>query len=173
MLYNVSKQMKPSLPNTNRLSELRDAALGACSNKNVHDEIVALSSQKANSNCDQGLKRRGRKAAAKPTVRHLQVLIATKTHTYAEVGAKFDLSRQRIGQIVRRWKQYLPTRSLPLRAANESKEASCPKVKKENRTHIVSFRLTNSEVQLLQTRYPEMKSVDKAARGIVTKFLSL
>lgn len=165
--------MKILLPDTSRLSGTHDVASAACSDRNVHDEIVASSSQKANSNCDQGLKGRGRKAATKPTERHLQVLTATKTQTYAEVGAKFNLSRQRIGQIVERWKQYLPTRSLPLRVANEIKEANCPKIKKENRIHIVSFRLTNSEVQLLQARYPEMKSVDKAARGIVTKFLSL
>lgn len=165
--------MKLLLSDTNRLSGADVVASAACSARNVHDEIVASSSQKANSNCDQSPKQRGRKTATKPTERHLQVLTATKTQTYAEVGAKFNLSRQRIGQIVRRWKQYLPTRSLPSRVANEIKEAIAPKIKKENRIHVVSFRLTNSEVKLLQTRYPEMKSVDKAARGIVTRFLSL
>lgn len=108
-----------------------------------------------------------------PNERHLQILAATKTKTYAEVGSDFDVSRQRVAQIVERWKQYSPIRPLRSRTAIPTKEPMRSIIKKENRIHIVSFRLTSSEVQLLQTRYPEMKSVDRAARGIVTKFLSL
>jgi len=97
---------------------------------------------------------------------------ATKTQTYAEVGAKFRISRQRVGQIVRRWKQYMPVRSLRVRKTDLGLETQhLPK--KENRIHVISFRLTANQLELLQLRYPDMKSVDRAAREIVVKVLSI
>jgi hypothetical protein len=164
--------MKIFSSNANQASGSHELVLGICPERSIHKGIVASSSQKANSNYVIGLSRRGRKAAIEPTLRHRQILAATKTHTYAEVGAKFNISRQRIAQIAKRWKRYLPIRSLPSRIVNETEEVTCVETKKENRIHIVSFRLTNSEVQALQDRYPDMKSVDRAARQIVTKFLS-
>ena len=164
--------MKILLSNANQTSGPHGLVVGICPQRNMHDGIVASSSQKANSNYDIGLKRRGRKTAIEPTLRHRRILAATKTHTYAKVGAKFNISRQRIAQIAKRWKQYLPIRPLPSRVAKETKEVTCVETKKETRIHVVSFRLTDSEVQALQNRYPDMKSVDRAARQIVTKFLS-
>ena len=116
---------------------------------------------------------RGRKLAASPSSLHLKILSATKNQTYGEIAALHGVSRQRIGQIVRRWKQYLPVRTLCPKKNAPSEPIGGPHVKKANRVHVVSFRLTDAEFQLLQRRYPETKSADRAARGIVTKFLSL
>ena len=116
---------------------------------------------------------RGKKPAASPSSLHLKILNATKNQTYGEIAAVHEISRQRIGQIVRRWKQYLPVRTLSPKKNVLRDQADGTPVKKENRIHVVSFRLTDAEFQLLQLRYPEMKSADRAARGIVTRFLSL
>ena len=116
---------------------------------------------------------RGRKPAASPSSFHLKILSATKDQTYGEIAAMHGVSRQRIGQIVHRWKRYLPVRTLRPKKNVLRDQAERRPVKKENRVHVVSFRLTNAEFQLLQLRYPEMKSADRAARGIVTRFLSL
>jgi hypothetical protein len=116
---------------------------------------------------------RGKKPAASPSSLHLKILSATKNLTYGEIATMHGVSRQRIGQIVKRWKQYLPVRTLRPKENIMRHQVERMPVKKENRVHVVSFRLTNAELQLLQLRYPEMKSVDRAARGIVTRFLSL
>jgi len=117
--------------------------------------------------------RRGRRAAANPTAEHLQILAATRTRTYEQVGSEFGISRQRVGQIMRRWKKYSPVRPLRMQEKPSKKRVDKLPVEKENRIHVVSFRLTESEVELLKARYPDAKSVDRAARGIVSKFLSL
>jgi len=116
---------------------------------------------------------RGRKPAASPGSLHSKILSATKNQTYEEIAAAHGVSRQRIGQIIRRWKQYLPVRMLRPKKNVTHHQAERTSVKKENRVHVVSFRLTDAEFQLLRRRYPEMKSADRAARGIVTRFLSL
>jgi hypothetical protein len=116
---------------------------------------------------------RGRRALEVPSEKHFEILAATRTQTYEQVGSLFGISRQRVAQIIRRWKQYSPVRTLRSREIGHAKSAPRLRIKKENRIHIVSFRLTDSEVKTLQARYPEMKSADRAARGIVTRFLSL
>ena len=48
-------------------------------------------------------RKRGRRAAAVPSTHHLQILKATKSQTYEEVAAQHGVSRQRVGQIAKRW----------------------------------------------------------------------
>jgi hypothetical protein len=103
----------------------------------------------------------------------LGILLATKSHTYKEVGAAHGISKQRVGQIARRWKEYLPVRPLPARTALENGRDKGRTKTKENRIQVISFRLTATEIQLLHRRYPEMKSAARAARSIVTRFLSV
>jgi hypothetical protein len=117
--------------------------------------------------------RRGRKVAAKPTVKHLKILRATKLQTYEQVGSQFNISKQRVGAIARRWKEHLPIRSLKLPKSVETKTEGQALRKKERRIHVISFRLTETEVGQLRLRYPDKKSVDRAAREIVSKFLAV
>jgi hypothetical protein len=117
--------------------------------------------------------RRGRRALDVPSERHLSILRALSAQTYEQVASTRGISRQRVGQIVKRWKRFLPDRTLRSQKNALSESTAELRVKKEKRVHVVSFRLTDAEFQLLQLRYPEMKSPDRAARGIVTRFLSL
>ena len=138
---------------------------------NIHAPIVKVEEPKAKV-IREWANKKGRPASARPDERHLQILRATRTQTYEQVGAAFGISRQRVGQIIRRWKQYSPVRALrPKKNVVRQPEHTCEK--KENRVHVLSFRLTDTEYESLKLRYPEMKSADRAARGIVTRFLSL
>ena len=141
------------------------------SSESLHNCIVNPQQEKAKSKCDFAPKKRGRKAAKVPSSRHFEILLATKTQTYEQVGAAHDISRQRVGQIAQRWKEYLPVRPLQSREVIKNGCGDQPPRKKEKRIHIVSFRLTEAEVELLQHRYPEAKSVDRAARGVMTRAL--
>src|SRR4051794_25495373 len=77
-----------------------------------HEGILSLHSQKAKAKWTSSKRKRGPARALMPSVRHLQILGATKTETYERIAARFQISRQRIGQIVQRWKSYVPIRSL-------------------------------------------------------------
>jgi hypothetical protein len=115
--------------------------------------------------------KRGRKAAAVPPPKHLQILAAIKNRTYQEVGAEHGLTRQRVAQIIKRWKKFAPIRPIVTRKPVARECGAVAPRKKEVRNHIISFRLSETEFALLQCRYPEAKSVDRAARGVVSRAL--
>jgi hypothetical protein len=117
--------------------------------------------------------RRGRKAAAAPSQKHLDILNATRTQTYQQVGAQYGCSRQRVGQIVRRWKAYVPIRPLPTCKTVASRPVEQGRPAREVKACVISFRVTATEIQLLRQRYSDQKSVNRAARSIVTKVLSI
>ena len=135
--------------------------------------IAAMRSEKAKTKGDFGCQKHGRETATVPSDRQLKILKATKTKTYQEVGAEFDVSKQRVGQIARRWKHYLPVRVLRVQAPVGGDRGNETAKKKETRIRVISFRLSLTEVQLLRQRYPEVKSVSQAARGIVAAVLSI
>jgi hypothetical protein len=118
-------------------------------------------------------RKRGRRAAAVPSKHHLEILRATKFQTYQEVAAHPGISRQRVGQIVQRFKHLVPVRRLPLRKSGGAPVTEEAPKKKEKRVHIISFRLTPTELQLLRQRYPELRSANHVARGILTKVLTV
>lgn len=128
---------------------------------------------KKNRNFEIRRERRGRKAAVAPSRKHLEILNATRTQTYQQVGAQYECSRQRVGQIVRRWRAYVPVRSLPTRKAVTSRPVEQGRREREVKACVISFRLTVTEVQLLRQRYGDLKSVNGAARSIVTKVISI
>ena len=159
--------------NSLELGAPHHAATSLRGNRSFHNGILTVHTEKATVKCASNSQKRGRKPASVPSRRLLEIIKATKTQTYAQISAKHKISRQRVGKIVRRWREYLPVRPLQSREAIKNGCGDQPPKKKETRIHVISFRLTAAEVQLLRARYPEMKSEDRAARGIVTKFLSI
>lgn len=119
------------------------------------------------------LRKRGRPAAEVPSQRNLHILLEARARTYEEVGAAHGVSKQRVGQVVRRWKQYVPVPPAPKRTAVKMRKKDEVAEKKEKRIYVVSFRLTPAEMKLLHFRCPEIKSAARAARAIVRKILSL
>lgn len=165
--------MKSIIPISNGTAAAKSAASRQTEDSNNHKEIVDEPPEKAKTKCGSAKRKRGPKPALVPSRRHLEILLATRSQTYEAVGAARGISRQRVAEIAHRWREYLPIRPLPKRHVVENSGNGKPKGKKENRIHVISFRLTDSEFRLLRSRYPEVKSVDRAARGVVTKFLSI
>jgi hypothetical protein len=143
------------------------------SNESAHTEIVGLPDENAKPKSGLAQRKRGRPTAEVPSQRNLHILLGTTTHTYEEVGMSHGISKQRVSQVVRRWKEYLPVQPLLPRPALKKRCEDEPTGKKERKAHVVSFRLTSAGMKLLHCRYPEMKSAAYAARAIVMKLLSL
>lgn len=165
--------MKTIIPISNGTGAVHAAASRQIQDNDAHEEIVVARLEKAKTKYGPAKRQRGPKPAVVPNRRHLEILLATRNQTYEEVGTARGISRQRVAQIADRWREYLPIRSLQKRQVVENASNGKPKRKRENRVHVISFRLTDSEFRLLRSRYPEVKSVDRAARSIVTKFLSI
>ena len=53
------------------------------------------------------LRGRGRRPSAKPSARHLEILEAVRHATMAEVGHSYGCSKQRIFQVVDRWRDWM------------------------------------------------------------------
>jgi hypothetical protein len=119
------------------------------------------------------VRRRGRRPLLQPTSAGRRILELVRAHGIAETARRVGVSKQRVSQIARRWKEYLPVRPLSARTVGKNEREEGPTRKKENRIRVVSFRLSPTEVTLLRQRYPEVKSVCQAARGIVTGVLSI
>jgi len=49
----------------------------------------------------------GRRPAIKPSKRHMQILRATNSLTYEQVGAIHGVSKQRVANVVRRWRSFI------------------------------------------------------------------
>ncbi len=158
-------------PSNNGSTPVDSAYLAETSNEHVHKEILVLTKQKANTNRGSADRKRGRKPDVVPSPKHFQVLLATATQTYDAVAATHSITKQRVGQIVRRWREYLPVRPPlePKQADNVDVRAK----KKQKKEYIISFRITSPEIELLRCRYPEAKSASRAARRILMSFLSL
>jgi hypothetical protein len=116
------------------------------------------------------LRKRGRKPSETPTLRQVQILRAVQCSTYGEVAQHFDVSRQRIHQIVKRWRPLLP--DVGQRRKEQRRPQRQPKPKKDRLPHVVSFRVSDGHFNLLQQRRHTGDSANDAAREIVIKFLN-
>ena len=117
--------------------------------------------------------KRGRKTAVAPSQRHLQILMAVRSDTYERVGARYNISKQRVFSIVRRWKNFplpqLLDKATP--ALTCSTPTASATLKKEIRPYVISFRLTHGEMNSLRCHQPVGLSNCETARDILTKAL--
>jgi len=68
---------------------------------------------------------------------------------------------------------YSPVRLPALRKSPANSRMTRSRRNKKRKTHVISFRLTQVEMQQLRQRYGDQKSVGRAARRIVIKVLSI
>jgi transposase-like protein len=59
------------------------------------------------------LRGRGRERQRQPSARTREILELTETLTLEDVGARFGMSKQRVGKIVKRWKDWQKPRQSP------------------------------------------------------------
>ncbi len=133
----------------------------------------ACSAGPPNGHSELRLKKRGRKAALVPSEKHLEILNAVRTETYQEIGVRYGCSRQRIAQIVRRWRDHLPLRPLRPRIPPEGCSMDKTALAKEIKNHVICFRVTAKEAHLLRQRYSHLKSINHAARHILAAVISV
>ena len=142
------------------------------SNKSVHIEILGLPGENAKPKSGLVRRKRGRPPAVVPSRRNLEIVLATQTKTYEEVGASHGLSKQRVSKIAQRWKAYLPVPTPPTRQLPPT-DVVVATAKRESRPHVISFRLTEAEMRPLRSRCAGMKSLNQVAREILLKVLSI
>ena len=111
------------------------------------------------------LRKRGRWQLLEPTANQKEILRLARTQTYAEVGSRFGLSKQRVSQLVRRWSDWKGPNGSELRKNCRQKPV------------VVSFRLDDASYKHLRDllKHPWFKrlgSTGAAAREIVHDFLA-
>jgi transposase-like protein len=85
----------------------------------------------------------GRPPQEQPSPRHLQMIELSAQLRDYEIARRFDVSRQRVHQVLTRWKHLLPPRPKPTRTT----AVPMPKKPREIRGEIVSFRLTTKQTE--------------------------
>jgi len=85
--------------------------------------------------------KRGRRSLATPSETHKKMIELSGCLTASEIARRFEVSRQRVHQIFRRWPDLCPKRAIV--------KAAIPmptKPKRERREVIICFRLTSRQV---------------------------
>lgn len=111
------------------------------------------------------LRQRGRWQLTEPTAKQKQILRLVRTHTYAEVGSRFGMSKQRVSRLVGRWSGWTGPKG------SESRKIRTQKPR------VVSFRVDNASYDCLREllKHPwfkRLRSTGGAAREIVYRYLS-
>lgn len=81
------------------------------------------------------------------------ILLEAWTSTYSAAGVRFDLSKQRIGHLAKRWKawavaQFGPRNIKPGEIDEKQEQQPADPVK----PHVISFRVTDSGLNKLQSQ---------------------
>ena len=84
-----------------------------------------------------------------PSARHLEIMEAVRHATMEEVGSRYGCSKQRVFQVVDRWRNWMVREGLrtPTPACEPAPRAKLPK--KPARDLMVSFRLASPEADAL------------------------
>jgi transposase len=123
------------------------------------------------------LRGRGGRPRSEPLPAVQAILSEAWTTTYAEAAARLGLSKQRVGQLVKRWEawavaQFGPRKIKPDETAEEQVQRSADPI----RPHIITFRVTDSELTKLAAQSGSgaeswARSPHSAARFLLLRLL--
>jgi transposase len=118
-------------------------------------------------------KQRGRWRNEKPSTRQQAILGQLKDLSGAEVARRNQVSRQRIHQIAKRWSPIVK----PEHEGVTEFSVNSPAVASGQRVHVISFRLSTTEISALlakrnQSSVQPDASANQVARAVVSRFLS-
>jgi hypothetical protein len=122
-------------------------------------------------------RRRGRTTAAEPPPRVRQMLEQAWQRSYGEVAKEHAVSKQRVGQIVRRWGAWAAAAWGHRRAGRPVRPPRIRQVRRGRpKTHILTFRIDAETASMLERRRrtaPEAstRSVHDMARQLVIRHL--
>ena len=131
-----------------------------------------------------GLRGRGRKRLTEPSARNRQILEWVKTHPHAPVGRKFGISKQRVGDIVKRWASPTEVSSPPpvsahadtLVVASSKPIATGPQqaVDSTGAWHsVISFRITTEEAHRVDECREKQLALGAASRSQAARTILL
>jgi len=119
----------------------------------IHPSLVTYLAKRA------GLPLRGRGARrhVEPSREVQELLLEAWTSTYAEAAARFDVSKQHVGHLVKRWKTWAIAQfGERVITCSEPRGKQQHRVTKIVRPHVISFRVTDSELTELKERGKQM-----------------
>jgi transposase-like protein len=124
------------------------------------------------------LRGRGRKPSIMPSDGHLKILEAVQHATMAEVATRYGCSKQRIFQVVDRWRNWMARDGLPADVPASEPEPPARPPKKPARELMVSFRLTSLEADALLSVLDSLglrgsMSLAAGARALLLMFVGL
>lgn len=107
-------------------------------------------------------RQRGRRMLARPLPRAQQVLAFAAAHGFSQAAKRFNISRQRVSGLARRWGVVAPRPTVRSRNI-ETKAASKKHTRRPRRELVICFRLRANELSLLRELLPE--SVTQSTRS--------
>jgi transposase len=137
----LSKREVESLLAMYRQGEKTIAEIAGC--YAVHPSFVTYVAKRAG----LPLRGRGRRPRVEPSPAVQEILLEAWITTYAEAAARFEMSKQRVGQLVKRWEAWTvaqlgPRKIKPDEINEEQEQRPVDPV----RPHVISFRVTDSEL---------------------------
>jgi hypothetical protein len=88
-------------------------------------------------------RRRGRHRLSEPTGIHRRMLELSCVLTGAKIADRFEVSRQRVHQVLKRWSHLRPARTQVVQPAQAPRPLRCARAVKDT---IISFRLSSPQV---------------------------
>ena len=169
----LSKREVDSLLRLYRQSERTTDELARC--YGVHASLVTYLAKQA------GIPLRGHGVRPRlaPSHKAQELLLEAWTTTLAEAAARFGVSKQHVGYLVKRWKNWaiaqFGQRVITCSEPRGKQQHHCTKIV---RPHVISFRVTDSELAELQAQRgklpaPWVSSSHSAARFHLIRSLGL
>lgn len=125
------------------------------------------------------LRHRGRKPLSSPSPASEEILREAWCDTYANVGRRHRLSRQRVGQVVGKWHDWAVMQFGPRKFNSGQRLLKSEPIRKSPRPvqpHVISFRVTDSVFAEILRYHPDDKQTRKrsphrAARSLLLQVL--
>jgi transposase-like protein len=121
------------------------------------------------------LRIRGRRRQTCPPPEIQEMLLEAWTASYENVARRFGLTRQRVGQVVKRWRDWALTEFGQRALKTPVKTHEPEKRRRVASPHVISFRVPNAVFSLLLARSvqePNNSSPHEAARSILLETVS-
>jgi transposase len=112
----------------------------------IHPSIVTYMAKRAG----LSLRGRGGRPRVEPSAKVQEILLEAWTTTYAEAAVRFNVSKQRVGQLVKRWHAWAVAQFGPREIKPQDvqvEQVPCPA--NPVRPHVITFRVTDSELAKL------------------------
>ena len=123
------------------------------------------------------LRGRGRRAGVEPSAAIQLILLEAWTGSYAAAGVRFGVTKQRVGQLVKRWRAWAVAQFGQRKTRHhKTDQGQEQRAIAPVRPHVISFRIADSELTKLLAEGgtgsgPWARSPHSVARSCLLRFL--